>query len=162
MTKTRRAFWPLRFLVAFIAALVMAPAARAAEQPGVLVFHLATGYRHASIDAGVPALKALGAREKIQVEASDDPEIFNTEALKAFRAIIFLNSTTQRGKPDTEWLVGQRRDALQAFVKGGGGVVGIHAATDSHYGWGWYGRLMGARFTRHPPGTPMGSLAVVD
>lgn len=152
----------LRALIGLAVALVVAPLARAADPPKVLVFHMTTGYRHASIDAGVPALKALGAREKIQVESSDDPSVFNADALKAYRAIIFLNTTTQPKNPESEWLVGQRRDALQAFVRRGGGVVGIHAATDSHYGWDWYGRLMGARFARHPPGTPTGKLTVVD
>ncbi|HEY0650458.1 ThuA domain-containing protein [Phenylobacterium sp.] len=149
-------------LIALAAPMAVALQARAADAPKVLVFHLATGYRHASIDAGVPALKALGAREKIRVEASDDPNVFNAETLKGYRAIVFLNATTQRQKPESEWLAGERRAALQAFVRGGGGVVGIHAATDSHYGWDWYGRLMGARFARHPPGTPKGSLTVAD
>jgi len=148
-------------LVAIVTAFVTT-AARAAEQPRVLVFHLATGYRHASIDAGVPALKALGVREKIRIEASDDPNVFNAATLEGYRAVVFLNSTTVRQKADTEWLVGERRAALQAFVRAGGGVVGIHAAADSHYGWDWYGRLMGARFARHPPGTPKGSLTVAD
>jgi len=149
-------------LIGLAAPLAVASQARAAEEPRVLVFHLATGFRHASTDAGVPALKALGAREKIRIESSDDPNIFNQQALKGFRAIIFLNTTTQRQKPESGWLVGERRAALQAFVNGGGGVVGVHAATDSHYGWAWYGRLMGARFASHPPGSPVGSLAVVD
>jgi type 1 glutamine amidotransferase len=157
-----RASWLRRLLAAVVAALVLPASARAAEPPGVLVFHLATGYRHASIDAGVPALKALGLRERLRIETSDDPKVFNTETLKDFRAVVFLNTTTQRQKPESEWLVGERRAALQAFVRAGGGVVGIHAAADSHYGWDWYGRLMGARFARHPPGTPKGSLAVAD
>jgi type 1 glutamine amidotransferase len=128
----------------------------------VLVFHLATGFRHASIDAGLPALKALGEREGVRIETSDDPKIFNADDLKGFKAVVFLNSTTQPRKPESEWLVGDRQAALQAFVRNGGGVVGIHAAADSHYGWAWYGRLMGARFAKHPAGTPKGSLTVVD
>ena len=147
---------------ALAVALTTGVPAIAAEQPKVLVFHLATGYRHNSIDAGLPALKALGEREKFRVETSDDPNIFNTEALKSFKAIVFLNTTTQPKKPESEWLTGDRQTALQGFVRRGGGVVGIHAAADSHYGWAWYGRLMGARFTKHPAGTPMGSLTVVD
>ena len=148
-------------LLATFTAFAAAPA-RAADQPRIHVFHLATGYRHASIDAGIPALKALGAREGLQVEASEDPTVFDAQTLRRFRAVMFLNTTTQRQKPDTEWLVGERQAALQAFVRAGGGVVGIHAAADSHYGWDWYGRLMGARFAKHPPGTPQGSLAVTD
>ena len=159
MINRTRAFFPAAGLA--VAMAVSVPAT-AAEQPKVLVFHLATGFRHDSIDAGVPALKALGEREKIRIEASDDPNIFNTEALKGFKAIIFLNTTTQPKKPESEWLAGDRQAALQAFVRRGGGIVGIHAAADSHYGWAWYGRLMGARFAKHPAGTPTGSLTVVE
>ena len=152
----------LVLLAVLVATLVLGPASRAADKPKILVFHLATGYRHASIDAGVPALKALGVREGFQVETTDEPAVFNARALKGVRAIVFLNTTTRRGQPETEWLIGERRTALQAFVRAGGGVVGIHAAADSHYGWDWYGQLMGGRFARHPPGTPKGALTVVD
>ncbi|RYD24933.1 MAG: hypothetical protein EOP89_10270, partial [Lysobacteraceae bacterium] len=50
------------------------------------------------------------------------------------------------------------RDALMAFVRGGGGIVGVHGAADSHYHWDWYGRMIGARFARHPEGTPKGQV----
>ncbi|MGT2514903.1 ThuA domain-containing protein [Sphingomonas panni] len=41
-----------------------------------------------------------------------------------------------------------------ALCRGGGGIVAIHAAADSHYDWPWYGRMIGGRFAQHPPGTP--------
>lgn len=133
-----------------------------AKAARVLVFSHATGYRHASIEAGVAALKALGARRGMTVVASEDPAIFDGDRLKDFDAIVLLSNTTKRDDPATEYWVGARRDTFQAFVRRGGGIVGVHAAADSHYTWPWYGRMIGARFTSHPKGTPTGKITVID
>ena len=39
--------------------------------------------------------------------------------------------------------------------------MGIHAATDTEYDWGWYGRMVGAQFASHPA-TQEAKLTVVD
>lgn len=129
----------------------------AAPPPSVLVFSHTTGFRHASIEPARDAI-ASAAREKgYRVVASEDPALFDdAAALKRFSAIVLLSTTTKRNDPASEWLTGARRDALQAYVRGGGGVVGVHGAADSHYHWDWYGRMIGARFARHPAGTPEG------
>lgn len=130
-----------------------------AQQGRVLIFSHSTGYRHASIEPGIAAISALVAREGMAVEASESPELFNDPVtLARFDAIVLLNTTTDPNKPESEWLVGGRRAALQAYVRGGGGIVAVHAAADSHYGWDWYGRMIGGRFQRHPEGTPRGQL----
>ena len=148
-----------------VAAILAAPAAvatQAERQKRVLVFSHTTGYRHSSIEPGVAALRKIGLLKNIAVDSSENPEVFRSEILDKFDAIVFLSSTTDPKNPASEWLTGSRRDALQAFVRGGGGIVGIHAAADSHYGWPWYGRLIGGRFASHPPGTPVGMLKVAD
>lgn len=145
--------------------ILAAPSAAAQAQrgqPRVLLFSHSTGYRHASIEPGVAAIKALGGREKLTLVHSEDPNVFTAEGLRDFDAIIFLSTSTDPKKPESEWFQGARRDALQGFVRGGGGVVGIHAASDSHYHWPWYQRLIGGHFTRHPQGTPEGTVHVVD
>ena len=72
-----------------------------------------------------------------------------------------MSCTTDPKNPASEWLVGDRRTALQQFVRRGGGVLAIHAAADSHYHWPWYGRMIGGHFARHPQGTPTGIVSVV-
>ncbi len=134
----------------------------AAAPPRVLLFSHSTGYRHASIEPGIAAIQGLGSREKITVVPSADPNVFSPAGLNGFDAIIFLSTSTDPKKPESEWFQGARRDALQAFVRRGGGVVAIHAASDSHYHWPWYGRLIGGRFASHPKGTPTGTVRVVD
>ena len=42
------------------------------------------------------------------------------------------------------------RSSAGVPIQAGGGFVGIHAATDAEYHWGWYGRLVGAYFNGHP------------
>lgn len=126
----------------------------------ILIFSHTTGYRHASIPAGVTALKQIANAQGLSVEASEDPAVFSREKLSRFSAVVLLNSTTDPKDPASEWLVEGRRNALQEFVTNGGGIVAIHAAADSHYHWPWYGELIGARFARHPEGTPAGELFI--
>lgn len=146
-------------LVLMLAACAMLPPRH--ESP-ILIFSHTTGYRHASIEPGREALKALVEAEGATAVLSEDPDIFSGERLRAFSAIVLLNTTTDPRMPESEWLTGARRQALRQFVRSGGGVVGIHAAADSHYGWPWYGRMLGGRFRHHPAGTPTGRLSVVD
>ena len=42
------------------------------------------------------------------------------------------------------------KDALQKYVRAGGGFVGIHSAADTEHEWPYYGRLVGAFFRNHP------------
>ena len=117
--------------------------AQDAEAPSVLVFSKTNGYRHASIPAGIEAIRALGEAHGFQVEATEDSTRFRPERLEAVDVVVFLNTTGDVLGP-----AGQA--ALRAFVEEGGGFVGVHAATDTEYDWPWYGRLVGAYFKRHP------------
>ena len=149
----------MRRLVLFLFAFLMvAPINAAAQLPAssgaILIYSGTTGYRHDSIPAGIKAVSAIAARRGLTVVASEDPTIFSATSLRRFRAIVLLSCTTDPKNPRSEWLVGDRRTALQQFVRGGGGIVAIHAAADSHYHWPWYARLIGGRFERHPAGTP--------
>lgn len=152
------------YLIALLVALggLATPGAAQDDNARVLVFSHSTGFRHSSIETGVAALEALGTRLGISVVASEDPALFNGDRLEGFDAIVLLSNTSKRDDPASEWWIGARREALQAFVHGGGGIVAIHAASDSHYHWPWYGRLIGGRFTSHPPGVPTGEVTVTD
>jgi len=109
----------------------------------VLVFTRTTGYRHASIDDGVAAIRRLGASHGFTVQATQDPTQIQDAILGRYRAVVFLSTT---GNPLDQ--AGQA--ALERWVEAGGGWVGVHAAADAHYHWPWYGELVGARFRRHP------------
>jgi len=125
-----------------------APPAPVGEQVrdgfAVLVFTRTTGFRHASIDDGVAAIRRLGASHGFAVDATEDPEQFRDVVLRRYRAVVFVSST---GEP----LGPPQKAALERWVEAGGGWVGVHAAADAFYDWPWYGELVGAWFRRHPP-----------
>ncbi len=155
-----------RFALAVFAVMAMGVTAHAETyKPRVLVFSHTTGWRHDSIESARDAIKALAARDGYETVASEDPFIFSEEGLAGFDAVLFLSSATgmpKEGAEEPMWLLGDKRDALQTFVREGGAVIGVHAAADSHYGWPWYGRMIGGYFRRHPEGTPEGVLRVAE
>jgi type 1 glutamine amidotransferase len=154
---------PLFGLIAFtFAALAASLPSAAADKGRVLVYSGSTGFRHDSIPAAVEALKSIGAKAGYAVDTSEDPEVFTTEKLKAYKAIVLVSTSTDPKKPESEWFVGAKREALQGFLKDGKGIVALHAAGDSHYHWPWYGKMIGGYFERHPKGTPKGVQTVVD
>ena len=152
-------FWFVPILSLSIASAVPAKPNRGAA---ILIFSHTSGFRHDSIPAGIRAISAIAQRRGIEVVASEDPRVFDDANLRRFRAIVLLSTTTDPKLPDSEWLVGKRRTALQDFVARGGGVLAIHAAADSHYHWPWYAHLIGGRFERHPPGTAKGRIRMAD
>lgn len=122
----------------------------------ILVFSKTAGFRHESIEAGIEAIKKLGAGHGFAVETTEDAGSFREENLKNFMAVVFLNTTGDVLDP------GQQVH-MERFIQAGGGYVGIHAATDTEYGWPWYGKLAGAYFESHPmnPNVQEGVLTVV-
>jgi type 1 glutamine amidotransferase len=146
-----------------VAVVLMFAASTAAAQDGpgaVLIFSHTSGYRHDSIPAGNAAMETIARDRGLASVTSEDPSVFSEESLSRFSAIVFMSATTDPSKPESEWLTGDRRAALQQFVARGGGILAVHAAADSHYGWDWYGKLIGGRFASHPAGTPQGTVSV--
>jgi hypothetical protein len=150
----------MRRLVLFLLAFTFAAPSLASPKGTILIFSGTTGYRHDSIPAGIQAVTAIARSKGLGVVASEDPAVFSSASLRRFRAIVLLSCTTDPKKPESEWLVGERRNALQQFLRRGGGILAIHAAADSHYHWPWYGRMIGGHFARHPAGTPTGTVRV--
>ncbi len=146
-----------------LALLLLGSCASVPDSPArrVLIFSHTTGFRHDSIEAGKPALVRLVEAEGAEAVLSEDPAIFDA-GLQDLDAIVLLSTTTKSDDPASEWFSGARREALQAFLRSGRGIVGIHAAADSHYHWPWYGQMIGGRFARHPSGTPTGEVRIVD
>lgn len=149
-------------MIRLLAAALLLAAGPAAAETRALLFTHSTGFRHASIEPGAAAIRAMAAREAIVLTESADPAVFDGDALARSDVLILLSTTTDRRRPETEWFTGARREALQAFVRRGGGVVAIHAAADSHAHWPWYTRMIGGRFARHPEGTPEAALARME
>ncbi|MEV0649057.1 ThuA domain-containing protein [Phytomonospora sp. NPDC050363] len=109
----------------------------------LLIFSKTTGFRHDSIPTGVAAVESLAAAGGYTADATEDSAAFTADNLARYAAVVFL-STSGQVFDDAQ------RAALKDYVEGGGGYVGIHAASTTEYDWPWYGELVGARFTRHP------------
>ncbi|MEO6547371.1 MAG: ThuA domain-containing protein [Ferruginibacter sp.] len=122
--------------------------------PAVLVFSKTSGYHHASIPAGIEAIKQLCLANKFTVESTDDSLAFTDKNLAKYKAVIFLSTTGNV-------LGEEQQKAFENYIQKGGGFVGIHAATDCEYNWPWYVKLVGASFLSHPQ-QQVAKLIVVD
>jgi len=131
----------------------------------VLLYTYSNGFRHASIPAGIAAIRAFGAANGFSVNVkgslpdasgsycanrpdANDASFFTSASLSKYAAIIFLNTTTT---PEGVLLDDAGKAAFEAYIRAGGGFVGVHAAADAEYGWAFYHELLGATFLAHGP-----------
>ena len=125
--------------------------ARATAKPAkprkILVFWLCKGFFHSSIPVANKAFEIMGEKTgAFETVVSDDMAMFDPENLNQFDAVLF-NNTTQLKFEDPE-----QRKALLDFVKGGKGMIGIHAAADNFYNWPEASEMLGGLFDGHPWG----------
>jgi len=142
------------FIFIFCSALLFTACSKRSGKPKVLVFSKTAGYHHASIPDGMAAIQRLGARHNFDVDTTTNAEAFTEENLKQYSAVIFLSTTG-------DVLNNYQEADFERYIQAGGGYVGIHAATDTEYDWGWYGRLVGGYFDGHPA-TQDATLRVID
>jgi type 1 glutamine amidotransferase len=119
-------------------------AAKKVTRPmNVLVFSRTTGFRHDSIGPGSEAIRNLATAKGFHADFSEDASVFTPEGLAKYDVILFLSTTG-------DILNESQQSAMQGFIRGGGGFVGVHAASDTEYSWPWFGQLVGAYFQSHP------------
>ncbi|TKK68810.1 carbohydrate-binding protein [Ilyomonas limi] len=123
----------------------------------VLVFTKTKGYHHESIPAGIAAIEKIGKEQHFEVDTTTDAGEFNDDNLKQYKAVVFLSTTGNILNSD-------QQVALQRYMEAGGGFMGIHAAADAEYKWGWYNKLVGAYFKSHPqdPNVRKATVVVTD
>ncbi|WP_377705204.1 ThuA domain-containing protein [Pseudoduganella sp. UC29_71] len=133
------------YLTALLACCGIAAASTAsAEQFSVLVFSKTAGWHHDSIPAGVAALQELGKLHDFKVFWTEDANrVFNDKELAKYQAVVFLLTTG-------DILDEPQQAAFERYIQAGGGYVGVHSASDTEYGWPWYGKLVGRTFSMHP------------
>lgn len=141
-------------MIPMLGVLTGSPAS-AHDEFKILVFSKTTGFRHSSIEPGIAAVKQLGVDNHFAVDATEDAGAFTEENLAQYKAVVWLSTTG-------DVLNTAQQDAFQAYIEGGGGYAGIHAASDTEYDWPWYGKLVGAYFASHPNGTPNADVNVQD
>ena len=143
------------FLGVFIIFLSSCSSNKREGEPRILVFYKTMGFKHSSIPTGLQAIQKLGVENNFYVDTTKNAEVFNDEDLKNYSAIVFLSTTGNI-------LDAKQEAAFERYIQAGGGFVGVHAATDTEYDWGWYGKLVGAYFESHPAGTPQADFIIKD
>jgi cytochrome c len=126
-----------------LCATVFSSCNKRSGKPKVLVFSKTAGFHHESIPAGIAAIQKLGVRDGFDVDTTTNPEFFTEDSLKNYAAVVFLSTTG-------DVLNHYQETEFERYIQAGGGFVGIHAAADTEYDWGWYGRLVGGYFLTHP------------
>lgn len=117
------------------------------KEPRILVFSKTAGFRHTSIEPAKEAIRLLGETSGFRIDTTEDATAFTKKNLKKYAAVIFLNTTG-------DILNEEQQAAFESYIRSGKGFVGIHAATDTEYGWPWYVKLVGGNFESHPKTQP--------
>jgi len=144
---------------AMMAALPDKPIATPLSLRHVLVLCKAAGWVHTSIPLAAKMVEYLGDKTGAWMTTiTYDSAAINADNLKNYDAI-FLDSTTGEflDDPKDPAATQARRQALLDFVKGGKGLAGIHAATDSYHTngaaptatWPEFNEMIGGFFKFH-------------
>ena len=142
------------FLLVGAAIAADAPAPAPGPKINLLVISKTAGYRHQVIPTAIKTLVEIGQEAKWGVTATEDTSLVTPDFLAHFDVIVFLMTTKNIFTPE-------EKSAIEAFVKGGKGLITIHTGADTEYDWPWYNRQLGAKFLGHPP-AQKGRLVIED
>ncbi|MFD0821116.1 ThuA domain-containing protein [Micromonospora zhanjiangensis] len=120
------------------AAIPPAPPTWGANAVNVLVFHGPADRQDDPVARAVTAIRKLGAEHGFGVTASSDPAVLTADKLFRYRSVVFLSA-------NGVVLDDAQEAALQAYVKGGGGFVGVHDAARLQPDSEWFTGLIGSR-----------------
>jgi type 1 glutamine amidotransferase len=109
----------------------------------ILLFSRTVVFRHDSIPEAIAAFREMQSSGGFVAEDTEDPAQFTTDNLARFSVVVFLMTTG-------DVLDNTQQAAFEAWVNAGGGYLGVHSASDTEYGWPFYGQLVGAYFSQHP------------
>jgi len=132
---------------AVVIAALIAPAvpAAASAEPVAYALTETAGFHHDSIPAAEGLLRRLGERSRrYDVRFLRSASQIRPRLLRRAGAVVFLNTSGELP------LDAAGKRALLSFVRGGGGLVGTHSASDTFHGWPSYTRLLGGEFESHP------------
>lgn len=129
-----------------------------AKRRKVLVFSLATGFKHTVAPHVKEVVKVLGEKSgAFEVVFSDDISAFEAASLKQYDAVLLNNVCPDRAKRDLFWDVlkdEQKAVELEAnvleYVERGGGLAVIHGAIAFQINSQEVSAMMGGSFDWHP------------
>ncbi len=129
-----------------LAALPNEPLADPSTERRLLVYYRQQ-YPHRATAIGNFAIEQMGqSTGAYTVEFTDQPEDINSENLAQYDVLV-LNNNVRWDRTLTD----AGRQAVLTYVRGGGGLVAIHAATDAARNWPDGEQMLGAVFYgQHP------------
>lgn len=133
----------------------------------VLHYSETSGFDHGTRDVSLAMFAAIAAEYGLVVTSDNDGTAFNSLAtLQQFDAVVFSNTSGDDLLDDAQ------RTNFEAYIAGGGSVMGIHAASDTYRHstangtntgtWDFYAELIGASVQNNPnhvDGTPLYDLS---
>ena len=112
----------------------------------ILMIDRCEGFIHGSVPYGNHAMIEMGNKSgAFKVDLIEDYSGFTTENLKQYDGILFNNTTNLIPNE-------AQQAAILEFVKGGKGIVGLHAAGDNFKKWEAGIAMIGGVFNGHPWG----------
>jgi type 1 glutamine amidotransferase len=108
----------------------------------IAVFSRTAGFRHDAIEPGKVALMDIAKAHDASIALTEDP-LQLAAALDESDVVVFLMTTG-------DVLGDAEQTKLEAFIRNGGGFVGVHSSADTEYDWPFYETLNGAWFADHP------------
>jgi type 1 glutamine amidotransferase len=113
--------------------------------PTVLVLTQTLGYHHMSIPTAMATVRAIASRSgHYRVVFLTSAAQLTPGALRHAVAVMFLLTTGELPMNAAD------KRALVAFVRRGGGLIGVHSATDTFHHWAAFKQMIGAEFSHHP------------
>ena len=112
--------------------------------PRVLVYSYENLWRHLSNYYARAALFAMCKTRGFHVETTNDPHAFTAQRLASFDVVVFA-VTSGSGMSAAD------QQDFEAWVRAGGGVVGLEGAAATEPQWPFFAANLGASFQGHAP-----------
>jgi|TARA_B100000315_G_scaffold249418_1_gene280596 hypothetical protein len=130
--------------MAAVGLLVLAASVGGQERARVLYVTHPAAFVHAVLPVAEEVMRELGGgADTFDVTVIDDASLITPEQLAAHDVVMF-NTTGELP------MSAAQKAALLGFIRGGGGFVGVHSASDTFYEWPEYGEMLGGYFDGHP------------
>ncbi|MCP4645970.1 MAG: ThuA domain-containing protein, partial [bacterium] len=150
-------------VICLAAAILMAVPAVAAEDFSVLYVTKSVAFEHGPVveKGGKPSVSEVVLAKLIKemggtLTTTKDGSVVNAESLKGYDLVIFYTQgdlTIPGGKDGGDGMSATGLAEMTEWIKGGGGFLGFHSATDTFRGKGPeptpYVKLIGAEFRSH-------------
>jgi type 1 glutamine amidotransferase len=162
----------MRLLIVMSALLALATSRIGAQKAPirVLVVTATQGFRHTdAIVESTKRLREVQAANEFAFDFTEDPTALNAANLAKYD-VLFLDSSTlaialdnpndSAARAAAKWpargmvvnpITAEQQTAIASFVRGGKGLVAVHAGVDAFYGWQEFREIVGGGlFKNHP------------